>query len=399
MRWILILCLLCPALAQAQSRQVLPSELSIAVTVEETEATPFTREMILITIRGVYRRHITREQLVQPDFDGFSWAQLGPDTWKDERLDGRKVKTLTRRMALYPDRAGTLTIGAFTHRLTLTDEGDDWFEHEIYSEPVQIEVAAAPRGSDWWFPVRSLQISDQWSNAPDQLQPGKGVLRVVRLEALGATPEMIPPMPDLKSPSAMIFPHPEQRLVELTPEGPVTYAFWRWTIRPTNDVSTIVEPLTFGFYDTRNREERAVTISAQRVAYGTVTPEAAATLPLQEVSEATLPGWPAGVAAAAVFLGCLVYGLTGRRMAMGDLHRRFPALDPDMRAMRRGARRGNPSEVRRSAVAMIRNHGLTPEREVLLGQFDRACFDPGHNELDLRSFARRFRAASAPDRV
>ena len=85
--------------------------------------------MILVTIRGSYRRHITRERVEQPPLDGFSWSQLGPDRWYEERIRGRPVKMFERRMALYPERAGELTIGAFTHHLTLTDEGDEWFEH------------------------------------------------------------------------------------------------------------------------------------------------------------------------------------------------------------------------------------------------------------------------------
>ena len=135
MRLFLVLLFL-PALAAAQTRAVAPGELELSVSVEETAHTPFVREMVLITIRGVYRRHITRETLIQPDLDGINWAQLGADKWRDERLDGEKVKILERRMALYPNTPGRITIGAFRQKLTLTDEGDDWFDHEISSEPV-----------------------------------------------------------------------------------------------------------------------------------------------------------------------------------------------------------------------------------------------------------------------
>ena len=173
----LLLVFLMPIAALAQSKIVRPDELGLTVELDHSEHRPFTREMILITIRGVYRRHITRETLRQPDLEGFSWAQLGADTWAEERIDGKQVKTFERRMAIYPDRPGRLTIGAFTHDLTLTDEGDDWFEHSISSDPLTIEVAAAPAWDGWWFPVRSLRVSDNWSNPPALLTPGEGVLR------------------------------------------------------------------------------------------------------------------------------------------------------------------------------------------------------------------------------
>ena len=388
MRWIVALFLLFPVLfpvlAGAQSREVLPHELDISVTVEETNATPFEREMILITIKGIYRRHITLENLVQPDLTGFSWAQLGPDNWREERLDGKKVKIFERRMAIYPDQPGELTIGAFRHDLTLTDEGDDWFEHRIFSQPITIDVAPAPAQTGWWFPTRSLQVSDQWSNAPDQLKPGEGVLRVVRLEALGVTPEMIPPMPDLTSPSAMIFPHPEKRLVELTPEGPVTYAFWRWTIRPSNDTSTIVEPLTFSYYDTRERDAREVTISAQRVAYGSVVPERPADLP-ELPKPVTLPGMSVAILSGIVFFAVCVAGLWGR--GFSGVPRMF---DRFAYRLRFAARMGDLQRSRRAASAILRRDGPSSEREQLLNELDEVLFNPATPALDLRAFCRAF---------
>ncbi|MGB0903693.1 MAG: hypothetical protein ACPGVJ_02235, partial [Mangrovicoccus sp.] len=217
--WLLVLAALLCGPALAQSGAVRPGELALSVTVENTGHTPYEREMVMIRIRGAYRRHITLEKLEQPDLDGFSWAQLGPDHWSEERINGRPVKVFERRMALYPTRSGRLTIGPFIHHLTLTDEGDDWFDHDVKSEPITVDVDPAPADTQWWFPVFSLEISDNWSNPATQLQEGEGVLRVIRLEALGAMPDMIPPMPQMHSPSALIFPHPEKRLVEQTPYG------------------------------------------------------------------------------------------------------------------------------------------------------------------------------------
>ncbi|MDD9717410.1 hypothetical protein PVW48_11680 [Dinoroseobacter sp. PD6] len=398
MKWLLACLLMLPGLALAQSSEVLPEELEIWVEIEETDHTPMVREMVLITLRGIYRRHITREEIIQPDLEGFSWTQLGTDTWREERLNGARVKTFTRRMAIYPDRAGTLTIGSFTHKLTLTNEADEWFEHRIETAPVSLDVApaSAGQGPEWWFPVKKLEISDTWSNAPDQLAPGEGVLRIVRVEALGATPEMLPPMPELTSPSAMIFPHPEKRFVELSPFGPISYAFWRWTIQPGNDTSTIVEPLTFRYFDTVTREDRKVTISAQRVAYGTVTPEASGNqqVPVSRV-QAHLPGWPMGLLALVVFLGGSWLAVWGRQFAgLSGIHR-FALFDPLSRELRRAARAGELAETRRCARKMLARDGVTPARAAMLRQFDEAAFDPEADSLDLQKFVRSFVAAKS----
>lgn len=392
MRTLIVVCLLLwPVAALAQSKTVLPSDLRLWVEVKERSHTPLANEMVLITIRGIYRRHITREMLVQPDFEGFNWTQLGNDVWRDERLNGQKVKTFSRRMAVYPQVAGTLTIGAFRHRLTLTDDRDAWFEHEVASEPVTIEVAPAPGNHDWWFPVTSLRVSDQWSNAPDQLAPGEGVLRVIRIEAVGVTPEMIPPMPELRSPSAMIFPHPDKRFVELSPQGPQSFAFWRWTIRPGNDISAIVEPLSFEYYDTVNRVSRTVTISPQRVAYGSVVPDQPFdSTPPEAVEPATLPGWPLALLAGGICLCGVAFGLGGRRVSVLPALRKFPLLDPLARQMKQAARRQNISQLRRTAAALSLRDGPSEHRRRLLSQLDSAVFDPCAAPGSLDEFTRSF---------
>lgn len=376
----------------AQSRIVRPSELRLEVEIEEHRHVPLAHEMVIITIRGLYRRHITREELVQPDFAGFSWSQLGPDKWTEERIDGEKVKIFERRMAIYPNRPGRLTIGAFTHRLTLTDEGDDWFDHEISSRPLTIEIAPAPATEGWWFPLRRLRVSDQWSNAPDQLKPGEGVLRVVRLEALGATPEMIPPMPELHSPSAMIFPHPEKRLVELSPEGPITYAFWRWTIRPSNDISAIVEPFRIEYFDTVARQNRTVFVSAKRVAYGSAIPDTRRAADAPDARPARLPGLPEASAALLVFLGGIGYVLWGRRMMPWRILPRARPFDRLAIRMRRAARRGDAIAVRRAAAAMIARDGFRnmPCRMDAMNAMDEAIFAPGDAAPDLRPLVHKF---------
>ena len=386
MRWLCLAMALLAGAAGAQTTEVFPGELTLDVTVANAEVVPFEQEMVLITIHGQYRRHITLEKLEQPDLSEFNWMQLGEDRWYEVTENGKKVKNFKRRMALYPDHAGTLTIGPFVHHLTLTDEGDDWFQHDIRSAPITIEVKPAPVTDGWWFPVRNLEVSDTWSNAPDQLKPGEGVLRVIRVQAIGIGPDMIPPMPELHSPSAMIFPHPEQRLVELSPEGPVSVAFWRWTIRPTNDTSAILEPVEFEFYDTRNRVPRRVTISAQRVAYDeSVLPE-----PVQLAEPARLHPWLVWSAAALALVGGLAAVLAGRRFAGWQGLQRWPVFDALRRKLRLAAGQGDLVALRQAAQAMLRRDGADARRRGLVAGLDRAVFGRGDAGFDARGFARDF---------
>ncbi|WP_108385048.1 BatD family protein [Yoonia sediminilitoris] len=386
---ILMLWVWLPMQSAAQSLTVDPDDLSLTVTLEELPATPMRQEMVLLTIHGIYKRHITLEKLEQPDLEGFNWMQLGQDHWFESMMDGRPVKNMRRRMALFPDKTGKLTIGAFRHNLTLLDEDNKWFEHTVQSEPVTLEVAPAQAGTDWWFPVRRLQVADNWSNPPDQLTEGAGVLRIIRVSALGASPDMIPPMPTLTSPSALIFAHPEKRLVDLTPYGPEAVAYWRWTITPTNGHSAILEPISFTYFDTVERQMRSVEISAQRVAFGDVTgglPQAPAA-PDPEVRM-----HPMLLFAVAALAFTVTMALLLRRQDIsvaplqGWLYRKRLLWQ-----FNRAVARKDASALRRAAHALNAEHPPDPMRTALLSRLDSQLFGPAADMWDPREFSRDFR--------
>ncbi|SMX44911.1 BatD family protein [Actibacterium lipolyticum] len=389
-RAILILLLLWPACAFSQ-RAVDPADLVLTVTLEDTSTAPFQNEMVLLTIHGVYRRHITLEKLEQPDLDGFNWMQLGEDHWYESQLNGKTVKNMRRRMALFPDRAGKLKVGPFTHHLTLLDENDNWFEYQVQSDPLDLEVRPAPAVDDWWFPVRHLEITDRWSNAPDQLAEGEGVLRVIAVSALGVSPDMIPPMPELHSPSAHIFAHPEKRLVDLTPHGPVAIAYWRWTIKPRNPPSAILEPIEFSYFDTVARQMRTAKISAQRIAIS----EADMPPPRPEENVAE----PAKLRAGALWAGLIgafgigLVGIVGTgHVFSADRVSHWLAIRRLKSALRKAARQSDMAGLRQAGHALHSMAGPDQARQGLLAELDTAIYSAESHGFDPKAFQRRFNA-------
>ncbi|WP_106744994.1 BatD family protein [Yoonia maritima] len=356
----------------AQTSTVDPNDLTLSVTVEPLPDPLMRQEMVLITIHGIYKRHITLESLEQPDFDGFNWMQLGQDHWFVSMLDGRPARNMRRRMAVFPDETGTLEIGPFKHHLTLLDENNKWFEHTITSEPVTIDVAPEPQNDEWWFPVRGLRVSDDWSNAPDQLSEGEGVLRVIRISALGASPDMIPPMPELTSPSALIFAHPEKRLVDLTSRGPEAIAFWRWTVTPTNGHSAILEPIRFSYFDTVAREMREVSISPQRVAFGDVigAPVSDQRAPVEASRSHPLVLPICGIIA---FLSGVLAVTRGETLSRYYLRQRLRSWQLQ-RQLRWAIWRHDIAGVRASAHALDQLYGYSIERSELLSELDSHLF-------------------------
>lgn len=405
-RLALILMLLALLPSAATAAELAPDDIRFSIEFEERPSETIEGEMIIMTIRGAYRPHITLEEIEQPDFDGFDWMQLGPDRWWRSTERGIPQLNLERRMALFPQRPGALTVRPVRHKLTLLTPGGRRFEHVAESNELTLDVAPAPADVDWWFPVRSIQISDEWSNQPEQLEPGGGALRIIVLSAEGIKPELIPPMPEMTGAGALIFPHPEKRIVTLGADGPLTRVFWRWTVRPGADSAGFVNPVDISYFDAEVREARTITLSAQRVAYRGVkgasapppradqraapAPEEEAAAPIRAPAYLTAALVPAtlvagGLAGLALLWSALRGGAGGARPASRDNGARARR-----RALRRAARAGDARAVWRIGAALTA--GRTPPAP--LAALERALFAPGeHPRPDLDAVVRALRAA------
>jgi len=399
----LIVAMVAMVTTMARAQTVEPGDLRLEVSFEEREGPLYTGEMVLLKIRGFYKIRIARETLEQGRLDGFDWMQLGEDTWTKDTTKGHEILQMERIIALFPNRAGTLEIAPFTHKLELWTRTGERYDHAITSEPITIEVTDRPETEGWWLPARRITVQDRWSNAPDKLGTGEGALRIVMVTVEGIRPEQMPPMPKLESAGAFVFPHPEKRITRLYKRGPVTRAFWRWTIRPENPPSAYLKPLHVPYFDTLAREHREIVIASQRIA---MTEEAVAAF-LAEADEESVDameqarsgGDPvylryAGLAAP-LTLGLGLFG--GLAFLMSGSHRRrwrgFGPLvarlkrDPDRRMLARAAKAGDVAGARAAAVRLIEGRD-SPDARAALGRLDRQLFSVDPTPPDLKGFSR-----------
>lgn len=405
MGWLLkaLFCLLIVAATPLKAQTVDPADMTLEIKFEEMEADPYVGEMVLLTVTGAYKVPIAREDLVQPSLDGFDWMQLGEDKWTEDTTRGRKIVQFERVIALFPNRPGKIEIAPFIHRLELWTSDGRRFDHEVTSEGIDLTAQPEPQNEGWWLPAREITVEDNWSNPPDKLGEGEGVLRVIAVTVKGIRPEQMPVMPELEAAGAYVFAHPEHRMTRLYSSGPVTRTFWRWTIRPEHPPSAYLKPIRVPYFDTVAREQKVIEIAAQRIA---MTDEAVAAF-LAEADEESVDAMEAARSAdAPVYLryagivapltlglglfgglGLLLSG-SGRRGWRGfaPLLARFKR-DPDRQALKRAAAAGDVAAARGAALRLIERDDR-PEGRAALARLDKTLFAINPTTTDLRSFRR-----------
>ncbi|WP_019906255.1 BatD family protein [Methylobacterium sp. 77] len=324
--------------------EISPGDLTLTVTPElNGNASPFSREMVLLHIRGVYRQAILLEEVIQPSLANFSWTQLGRDTWSKTRLpDGQVAVAFDRTIAIFPHHPGDFTIDPFIHRLTI-NEGGARKVVDVPSEPVSLPVATWTKpvgGPDvkepWWLPARDVTITDSWSPDPETVKIGETTRRIVTLEAQGLVAEGLPPRPVMRTRGVLTFAGPVTRETIITPTGPVARATYQWDVRPAVTEIVPLEAITIAWFDTVSRTLREAEIPARQIGGG---------LPdRDEDAKPIAPASPIAVAAAAIG----AFGLGLALIGFG-IPRRWQSLRLDRatgRELTRHARAGDAKAFR-----------------------------------------------------
>jgi hypothetical protein len=405
------LLLLAPLLAPLPARaEIEPGDLTLTVTAElNGNSAPFSREMVLLKIHGVYKQPILLEEVVQPSLANFSWTQLGRDHWSKTKLpDGQSAIAFDRTVAVFPHHAGQFTIEPFTHKLTVNDVGERRVV-EVRSKPIPFPVAqwTEPSGGPdakepWWLPAKDVAITDSWSPDPETIKVGETTRRIVTLEAQGMVAEGLPPRPGMRTRGIITFAGPVTRETLLTPSGPVARATYQWDVKPGVPEIIPLDAIAIPWFDTNTRTMRETEIPARQIGGG---------LPDRETDRAP-PAIPSPLVVAASALAAFGLGLALIGFGLGRPSLRLSR--PTRRALQAAARSGDPAGFRavldtamREAPDLARIWRARPGLVASFAALDRSVFGAsGAPVPDLRALANALSrsepvaaAAREPDRL
>ena len=176
-----------------------PGEADVFVTSEVDLEEAYVQAQILYRIR-IYRAVATRQPaLREPAITGAeALIELAGDERQYEAvLNGRAYNVIERVIALYPQESGEIQISpARFEARVLRDSritGRKVFEsqaHTVTVLPIPAPPAEYPDAT--WLPARDVQLSEEWSRPPDELEAGEPVTRTINLSALGQIETQLP---------------------------------------------------------------------------------------------------------------------------------------------------------------------------------------------------------------
>lgn len=342
-------------------------------------------EMVPVTVRGIYDRKVTLEEMTIRPGDSFDWVQLAKDDWHEERIDGRQRLVVERRLALFPKHSGSSRFGPAEHRLTFVGAGGK--AETITSHPLDLSVAPMPDDPPfhsphgWRFAASELKVTDELSTDPARLRDGETVTRRVTVTAVGALPAMLPPRPVVSENWLIAFAAPVERSLELTPDGPVARVIWSWQFRPETGEPGVLPAVPIPYFNTVTRRVEAAEIPALPIGYASFAASQSAGIAITPAS--LWGGLLAGLAGLGAGTALLVAGHRPTAAALGRLARRRSPLRRWQ--IWRAARTGDLLALRRATAEEAQ------DRPAARAALERAIYGPPPQPFDPRAFLRALR--------
>ena len=176
-----------------------PGEADVFVTSEVDVDETYVQAQILYRIR-IYRAVATRQPaLREPTITGAeALVELAGDEKQYEAvLNGRAYNVIERAIALYPQESGEISISPARFEARVLRNGRITGRKIFESESHTVNVLPIPEPPDdfpdaAWLPARDVQLSEEWSRPPDEMEAGEPVTRIVTLSALGQIETQLP---------------------------------------------------------------------------------------------------------------------------------------------------------------------------------------------------------------
>jgi hypothetical protein len=176
-----------------------PGEADVFVTSEIDVEKTYVQAQILYRIR-IYRAVATRQPaLREPTISGVEalFELAGDERQYEAVLNGRAYNVIERVLAFYPQESGEFNISPARFEARVLRDGRITGRKVFESEAHSIEVLPIPAPpADYpnaaWLPARDVQLNEEWSRPPEELEAGEPVTRRVQLSALGQIETQLP---------------------------------------------------------------------------------------------------------------------------------------------------------------------------------------------------------------
>jgi hypothetical protein len=198
----------------------------IFMELEAQPSTVYVQSQVVVTLRLFIGVSTGRATLTQPEIAGGEAIveKLGEDSNYSVDRGGRAFAVRERRYAIFPQQAGTLTVGPATFEaMVIPDRGFSRVSRfrsstlELAVQPAVAPPASMPGAV--WLPAQRVSLSEKWSDDSSEIKVGIPRTRQVTIEADGLLETQLPELALPQAPGIRQYADQPELSHDVTPEG------------------------------------------------------------------------------------------------------------------------------------------------------------------------------------
>ena len=197
-------------------------DLRVEMALDKPEV--FENGQVIVTRRLLYGVAVGGLEMQPFELPGAKVIELGDNQYETTR-NGRRFGVYEVAYAVFPREAGELNIPAQNidvqvgRRNLLSGRPAQKVRLQMGAETLQVKPRPAEFTPQEWLVANKLDLSDSWSQPPEQIRLGESLTRTITLATLGSAPDRLPTFEFADIPGMNVYAEPLQNTEDLNSRG------------------------------------------------------------------------------------------------------------------------------------------------------------------------------------
>jgi len=246
---------------------------AVFVKAEISDLSPYVESQVIYTFKLYYNAQLQNPTIEPPRIKESNLEPIGDDKYYETIIKGERYYVFEKRFAIFPHKAGKLTIPPAHFRALQVDNSLNFMNPfpMMNNQPITlstpaftVNVQGVPTHFQGkiWLPAKSISLTEDWSAKPYHWETGNPITRTITIETQGLRAEQIPDLSVGKIDGVNIYADPPHRTNNLHGNTVIGTCQQKITYIPNQPQSFTIPALQLKWWNTQTNSQESANLKA-----------------------------------------------------------------------------------------------------------------------------------------
>lgn len=191
-------------------------------------------------------------------------------------INGVPYGVVETTYAIFPQQSGSFEIPSTMWTVSVQNsrgysydpflrQGGQQLRLRTSPEMIQVEAKPGNYPSDEWLPAKNIQLTQSWSQSPDDFKVGEPITRSITIQAKGLMASQLPPLELQDLNDVKYYPDKPQSDENIASDGVTTTKTESYAIVPSHAGKITLPAISLHWWDTQAKQVRVASVPEQTI--------------------------------------------------------------------------------------------------------------------------------------